>query len=340
MKKLLLLLVAASGLYAESVSVLFLISNEEEEAAFAPIIEQCEKKGVTCRTLTFEGKSDQLADQEEIEEICRDIQPRAILSGLNTLAQGQLLAAYKGVAKTFGFWNRLDYMGQDNTIACAVQKEADVVLLPLKEVALLPELASRPQEECVVVGHPLLDDWKEEVTGLDKKALLESVHADPERFTITYFGGKGRDYEASYPLFLTYVAQLEKDFNDLCKTDKEKLNIFVQTPDGATGWFEEKHSPDHFKIDELNDLEAVVVADLVASYNALEASQALVLGKDLIYFIPEGDTATNVFLEKGVVQRISSPADFGLIVNKARPRLIDTLVFNSAGRIADLLTEE
>lgn len=143
-----------------------------------------------------------------------------------------------------------------------------------------------------------------------REAVLENVHANPLRMNVVYFGSEGQGYEKAYPLFLEYIAAMEDAYQCLFNSEDEKANVFVQTDPKTEGSFEKEHSPGHFLINQISTEEALSVADMVICYNAEVGLQALHLGKNVCYFIPEGDPLTNRAIERELAPRISSSLDF------------------------------
>ncbi|HSX04006.1 MAG TPA: hypothetical protein VLG76_04695 [Rhabdochlamydiaceae bacterium] len=348
--------------FAVEPSVLFVLYDAGETNALLPVIQKCENDKISYQVLAFgtacklvptfydagielDSNWDRAAPlgQEEIEKIHSMFHPQIVISGVASRIQGQLLEAFRKSAKTYAFWDNFSASGANPyfDVAKEVQKEAEYVLFPSAVVAGAPEFENRPSNEKFIVGHPLFDEWREKIVSIDKEALLNKLHCNPDRILVSYIGSYGPEYEKAYPLFLDYVETLEKAYDFLFRSDHEKANIFVQAHPKTDGSFEKEHSPAHFLINQLSTLEAIAVADMVVCYNSTAGFQALLLGKDLFYFIPTGDPLTNSAIEMGLAKRISSTDDFDQTVNKSRIDAAELLGIpeNSVEKIFELIKQ-
>lgn len=152
----------------------------------------------------------------------------------------------------------------------------------------------------------------------DREAVLKKVDANPLRMNVVYIGSYGPAYEKAYQLFLEYIDAMEKAYRYLFNSEEEKANVFVQTDPAAEGNFEKEHSPKHFLINQVSTEEAMAVADMVVCYDSKLGFEALLMGKNVCYFIPESDDLTNVAIEMELAPKISSSRDFDKTFPKRR----------------------
>lgn len=351
MKKILsflFVLVLSCQAFAGQTGLLFVLSNAMEMYTFLPIINRCESEKIPFQVVTLgiasritpdfsesvirldsELKSDDLLSQEDIDRICTLSEPHIVLSGASSKIQGQLLQAFHPIAKTVLFWEDGGLPGYTfPDFAKEIQKEADLILFSSQTAANALEAEGCLCGEKQIVGHPAFDTLREMVSSFDKNQIFEQLDCNPERMTLVYFGGQGPEYEKAYSLFLDYIKRLDDDYNHLFQSENERVNVLVQTDPKSDGSFEKEHSPTHFLIDRISFPEALAIADMVVSYDSRLGFVALIIGKDLFYFIPEGDLPTqeiNKVLELGLAKRISSPQDFEQTINKSRIDMAERL---------------
>lgn len=353
------LLVACKAVASET-SVLFVLYDAGETNALLPVINKCENEKIPYQILAFGTARTLVKDsfdagivlssdwdraaplsQEEIDKIHSQFSPQVVVSGVASKIQGQVLESFRKSAKTIAFWDNFSAAGANSyfQVAQEVQKEAEVVLFPSTAVAEAPEFASRPLTEKYVVGHPVFDEWREKIALIDKEAVLTKLGCNPERIVVTYIGSYGPEYENAYPLFLNYLETLETAYDFLFQSENEKANVLVQAHPKTDGSFERALSPEHFLINQLSTLEAIAVADMVVCYNSTAGYQALLLGKDLFYFIPKGDPLTNSAIEMGLAKKITSYDDFEQTINKSHVDAVEVLGIpnDSVNKIFELI---
>ncbi|MBS0648826.1 MAG: hypothetical protein JSS10_06355 [Verrucomicrobia bacterium] len=325
---LIFLFLAIQGWAKQSYDTLFILQDAGETNALLPVIEKCaqnnenfliltggqatetlsSKMALKDKTLSFaqlgiseqidkSWKRDDKISDASLKKIETEIEPKQVISGVAFELHGQLLEAFKtSKSITFAYWDNINYEGTDPYFKTAqkVAKVADHLLVPSKAFQ-----NAYPQSE--VVGQPSYELWKKQLSGIQPSSVAAKLPFAIKSPSIVFIGGYGHDYDEALRLFLNMAREL-KGYTILMtyhpklegKVEKEELKKY-ELP--YVHLLESKL---------ITTMEAIAIADHVICHLSTVGIQAAIAGKDVIYLLPPGQTYTNLLIERGGAQVVST----------------------------------
>ncbi len=289
--------------FAIQTEVLFIAEKAGETNAFLPVCQKLKEEKRDFRILVFGvardlvvGYPEERIDVEgeiDVQAIAQESDARVVITGVHSSTQAELLKAFGKKAITYAFWDNFNPNGSSPyfKLAQEVQMCAQRVLFPSRYVAEAPEFKERDPSTKYIVGHPSLEQWQKELEAVDRASILKKLNI-PGPIT-AYIGGYGKEYEAAFDLFTKMPIE---------------GTVIVQVHPQAKGLhFEQERLPqEHFLISSLSTIEAVAIADTIATYHSTVGFQALFMGKRVLFVVPEKDPYTNLAIDKGFAPKVST----------------------------------
>lgn len=249
MKKLFLLLLPFS-LWAHTLFVLFDVG---ETVALTPVAKELEERGEKVTLLKFDPKTrDRYEPLPECDLIGYDID--TLIVGDASYLQLQFVKAYKGVAKTFCYYDNpleIDKIPYAPLIR-EFEQEVDLFLVPSGFAA-----TTSNAHQLEIVGNPDLDLFE---------VAVQSISEIPGR--VTYFGGYDVDYEAAFQAFVaTY-----KDYQG---------EVIIRPHPKTSGDLEEKWTQGTSLVvgESLSAIEAIGCSEFIIIHRSSIGTKAAIAGK-------------------------------------------------------------
>lgn len=326
---LIFLLLVIQGWAKQTCDTLFILQDAGETNALLPVIEKCaqnnenfliltggqatetlsNKMALKDKTLSFaqlgvseqidkSWKRDDKISDVSLKKIETELEPKQVVSGVAFELHGQLLEIYKASkSKTFAYWDNINYEGTDPYFKAAqkVAKVADQLLVPSKAFQ-----NAYPQSE--VVGQPSYELWKKQLSGIRPSSVTAKLPFSAKSPSIVFIGGYGHDYDEALRLFLSMASKL-KGYTILI-TYHPKMEGKVEREELK------KYDLPHVHLLEsswhVSTMEAIAIADHVICHQSTVGIQAAIAGKDVTYLLPPGQTYTNLLIERGGAQVVST----------------------------------
>lgn len=269
-----------------------------------------------CSTIDKYSPRTATLSNEQIEKIADSFFVSQVVCGVPTLIEAQIIDAFKrrGV-KTLAYWDNLSANGPDAYFATAlkVQKSADLILLPSKALSEAEEFADRLPQQKILIGKPSMKEWKKTFESINTKAMRAMLGIkEPSELVITWIGGYGLAHKKAFELFVSCLQNLSAEerpskliIQNHPNANKEELDPYFYFPKNDPMILAEEK--------KISTIEAAAIADVVISYNSTAALQAMLLGKKVIFVVPEGDPYSNIAIDKELAYKVSDADSFSKI---------------------------
>ena len=299
--------------------------------------------GVTAHVDPTHWERLQSLDEKDLQKVATCVEPKIILTGMASRIQVQIAQVLKrpGV-KVSGAYDGFNPI-LTSSVAYRFLDQVDQVLVPLERIRAGVR-TYRPHLPVEVVGQPALEKWVLASRNIDRNQILRQLpYLNPRQKTILYVGGYGDDYAEAFELFVQSARQIPNE------------SFIVSAHPKMDGAFEKdiisqkKATNVHVLPSSVSTLEAAYIADLVVTQRSTVGTQALFLGRPVVYLDVPQTKFSNFSIENGWASQVTEAESFQ---NKVREVLANNnfqaldyfakakIPRNSAKRIADRLVDQ
>lgn len=254
--------------------------------------------------ITSQSSRDTLLCPDDIKQITGKINPKIVMTGMASVAQGQLLKSFKKsykIAVYDNFDDPRDKMYIQPFLNVISKEDVNEFMLPSETSVLgFKSFSNIKGIRLNVVGNPDLESWDAIYSRMNIEILGKKLNINEEKQLVLFAGG----YDDTYEKYFEIVVSSLKDYPNLIvlvtyhpKTDGSLERSIIR-----------KHNAKNFRVFDkgtYSTVELSTIALVIICHKSSVGFKSLYKGKPVIFVAEPGYDRSNILIKYGLASRVS-----------------------------------